>query len=293
MARRFKRTERRGIHFTKRDGAIVEAVFYARYLTNRQVARLFFEDKVSSSCKYRIRCLYDRKYLSKRDVYPNEPDIYYLGVRGRHYIAKALDGYSQEEVNKMAGVGGEGEAPVLMMKHDLTMSGLYANAVMQCREHGWVLEWQNARVLELKRLGVQPDAHFRVTGEGLDKRAFIEFTSVLPTHTEMRQKLEGYRALLESLAGVPILWFTTSKSKLEQLARWINEWIYHDWILLGLIEDDSEFLTRKMWRWSEKDELVQFIRPCETILYGREIGCPRPPSGVRTAVARLDCEREL
>jgi len=255
--------ERKHVQFTDRDGLIVQAVFVARYLTTDQVGHLFFGGQVSSSCKKRLRYLFDRGYLRKRLVHPNEPDVYFLGLQGRHYIAKVSDGYSKEEIDKLAGVPGDGEAPSLMLSHDLAVSSLYVRAALECRERGWTLEWRNSRELELRRLGVQPDAYLAVNGGDFEKRAFLEFTSVLPTQAEMKGKLDGYQSLIEKLGGVPVLWFTTSRSKLEHLSRQVSRFIYHDWILLGLIDDSSGFLTRKMWWWSESSEPVRFTTPDE------------------------------
>ena len=122
-------------------------------------------------------------------------------------------------------------------------------------------------MLELRGLGVQPDAYLRVTGERVDKRAFIEFTGVMPTREEMRGKLDGYAALEEAMDGVTILWFTTSKGKLEQLYQQVVEWEYADYVLLGLIEEEGEYLTQAMWKWSGSGKLVQFVTPGERILY--------------------------
>lgn len=259
MANRFERTPRKGIYFTKRDGAIVQAVYTARYLSTRQIARLFFEGKLSSSCKKRIRYLFDAGYLRKRQVNQSESDIYYLGLQGRHYIAKTEINADPKIIEQVAGVAGGGELPSLMMSHELTLSGLYVSAVMQCCSHNLNLEWQNARLLELAKLGVQPDAYLRVSGDAVKRRGLIEFTAVLPSKSEMGKKLAGYKSLLEQRGGVPILWFTTSKSKLEYLLKATKGWLYQDYILFGLIEDCSEFLTKPIWRWSEQKEPVPFI----------------------------------
>ena len=255
MTERFERRERKGIHFTQRDREIVQAVFYARYLTSRQVARLFFKNTLSSSCKKRVRYLFDKGYLKKRLVNPSELDIYYLGLQGRHYIAQTVDSYPQDVVDKIAGVGGEGEVVSLMVRHELALSSLYVSAIMQCLQFGWQLVWQNTRMLELQRLGVQPDAYF----QAYNRKAFIEFTAVLPSRSEMQRKLDGYLPLLEQRGGVPILWFTTSKAKLEYLFKTAKGWLYQDYILFGLIEDNNEFLTKPIWKWSEQKEPVPFI----------------------------------
>jgi len=214
-------------------------------------------------------------YVKKRKVHINEPDIYFLGLRGKRYIA-SLGGCSQQEVERIAGVsGGVAEAPVLMMGHDLTLSSLYVDAVLGCRRNGWELHWENSRMLEIGSLGVQPDAYLRVAGKGVSQQAFLELTAVPPTKAEMRDKLDGYRPLLEQMGGCPILWLTTSRHKLEYLKREVAEWLYHDYVLLGLVEERSGFLTKPMWHWSEGEELVRFIRPNKVVVY-RAGGQPDP-----------------
>jgi len=107
---------------------------------------------------------------------------------------------------------------------------------------------------------VQPDAYFRVG----TKRAFIEYTAVLPSRAEMERKLSGYEALLESLGGAFVLWLTSSRSKLTQLKVWLKHFVYKDYVLLGLIGDRPK-LTGRIWQWSESEEKVAFIT--ERVLY--------------------------
>jgi hypothetical protein len=66
---------------------------------------------------------------------------------------------------------------------------------------------------------------------------------------------------------VTILWFTTSKGKLEQLYQQVAEWEYADYVLLGLIQEEGEYLTQAMWKWGGSGQLVQFVTPGERILY--------------------------
>jgi hypothetical protein len=272
MTRRFERTQRGPLHLSSRDCEALQALFTARYLTNRMICQLLYRTTTFSRCKQRLRYLYDAGYVRKRRVQINEPDIYYLGLKGRRYIT-SLGTYAREAVDRIAGVSGEKAGiPALMMGHDLALAQLYVDAVLECRWRGWALHWGNARMLELRELGVQPDAYLRIPE--MNQQAFIEFTSVIPGHAEMKRKLEGYRQLLESLGGVPILWFTLAKG-LGQLSKRIDEWAYHDWVLLGAIEARNEFLTRKMWRWSKRKELVQFVPPRETILYEQTL-TPHP-----------------
>ncbi|MBC7255924.1 MAG: replication-relaxation family protein [Chloroflexi bacterium] len=265
MTYRFQRVERKYVQITDRDLAIVEAVFRARYLTNRQIARLFFSEGAFSSCKKRIRYLFDKGYLKKRPAFPNEPDIYYLGLKGKRYIA-SLGEYTKEAIDRIAGVsGGEAEEPFLMMRHELSLSQLYVNATLECRRHGWQLYWENSRMLELRRLGVQPDAFLRV-GE---RAAFLEFTAALPTREEMARKMAGYERLLEEVEGrAVVLWLTTSGAKMGQLWQGISKSLYPDYFLLGLIEEAGEFLTRPIWRWCRAEGKVAFLTPQPEDLLG-------------------------
>ena len=276
MTHRFQRVKRPHIRITARDLAIVESTFRARYLTNQQIAQLLFSPGAFSSCKKRVRYLFDRGYLRKRATYVNEPDIYFLGLAGKRHIVR-LGEYPSPIVDRIAGVrGGEGEGHYLMMRHELTLSQLYVNAALDCRQRGWTLHWENARMLELRKLGVQPDAYLRVGERG----AFLEFTGVVPTGVELGGKVEGYTTLLEALEGrALVLWLTTSKAKLGQLWRGISQGPYPDYFLLGLIDEATQFLTRPMWRWSEAEHPVAFIAPQERVVYG--VGgraAPDPPS---------------
>ena len=103
MSKRFERTPRKYIHFTQKDGLTLQAVFFARYITNQQICRLLYSPTTFSWCKQRLRYLYDQRYLAKRDRLPNQSDIYDLDRRGRNYIARTVEGYSQEQVDKIAG----------------------------------------------------------------------------------------------------------------------------------------------------------------------------------------------
>ena len=257
MKKRFERANR-SVHLTAKDLLTLEALFYARYLTNRQVCQLFFSPSTFSWCKQRLRYLFDGGYIRKRPAYPNEPDIYFLGLKGRKYVA-SLGRFSREDVDKIAGVKGACPAPTLMMNHELTLSSLYVNAVLECRKYDLKLMWKNARMLEMEKLGIQPDACLEVEGTQ-HHEAFLEFTAVMPSKAEMKRKLEGYGELFETHA-VPILWLTTSRSKLNQLRQSILKSPYKDYFALGLIDEAGEFLTRRMWWWSESDEPVEFVKP--------------------------------
>jgi hypothetical protein len=267
MSARFVRTTRRHVQVTARDLAIVEAVFEARYLTNRQIGQLFFSAGAFSSCKKRLRYLFDLGYLKKRAAYPNEPDIYFLGLKGKRHIA-GLGQYPPHDIDLIAGVAGDkAAAPALMMRHELTLAQLYVNATLECQRYGWKLRWENARMLEMRKLGVQPDAFLQVEG----RKAFLEFTAVLPGGQELHDKLRGYTPLLEALEGQAlVLWMTTSAAKLGQLRRALRHSPYPDYFLLGLIEESGSFLTRPMWSWSEKESQVAFIAAPPRVLY--EVG---------------------
>jgi hypothetical protein len=262
MTKRFERTDRKGIRLTERDLKIVEAVFEARYLTNQMIARLLFAPTTFSTCKQRLRYLYDLGYLAKRQAHVNEPDVYFLGLRGKRHIV-AQGEYTKEAVDRISGVsGGSAVAPILMMEHELTLSRLYINARLECTANGWNLCWRNARILELARMGVQPDAWLQVEGEQHSLQAYLEFTAVLPTVTELQGKLARYQSHWDGLeTPIPALWLTTSRSKVQFLRRGIADSPYRDYFLLGLIEDASRFLTGRIWWWSESEEMIQWIRP--------------------------------
>ena len=260
--KRFERRARQGIRLTARDLQIVVAVFEARYLTNQMVARLLFRPTTFSTCKQRLRYLYDLGYLAKRAAYVNEPDVYYLGPQGVHYIA-SLGKFSQGEVQRIAGVsGGAAEAPLLMMKHELTLSRLYVNARCECAQYGWSLEWRNARMLELQKLGLQPDAWLEVKGSQRSKQAYLEFTAVMPTRSELASKVGGYEAHWRAVdAPIPVLWLATSRNALNTLRQGLGSSEYKDYFLFGLVDEAGQFIAQRMWWWSESDEMIQWIKP--------------------------------
>jgi hypothetical protein len=262
MTKRFVRTSREGIRLTERDLHVVEAVFEARYLTNQMIARLLFSPTTFSTCKQRLRYLFDLGYLAKRHAQVNEPDLYYLGPKGRHYIA-SLGEHSRNDVDRIAGVsGGEATAPMLMMEHELTVSRLYVNARLECAEYGWTLRWQNARMLELQRLEVQPDGWLEVRGAQRSQQAYLEFTSVMPTKVEMSGKIARYEAHWQAVeVPVPVLWLTTSRAKQNLLRQGVAHSVYQDHFLLGMVEDAGRFLTDRMWSWSESEQMIQWIKP--------------------------------
>ena len=260
MTKRFERIHRSRIRLTDRDFKTVVAVFEARYMTNRMIARLFYKPTTFSWCKQRVRYLFDLGYLKKRKAHVNEPDIYFVGLKGRRHIA-SLGEYPQELVDKIAGVsGGRAEAPLLMMNHDLTLSRLYVNARVACKQFSWAMRWKNARLLELEELGVQPDAWIEVTNRDKTKQSFIEFTAVVPTKSELSDRIGRYEEYWErTKTPVPVLWLTTSQSKLNQLRRGVLAATYKDYFLLGLIENVGRFLTGPIWRWSESEEMVSWL----------------------------------
>ena len=263
MTKRFQRVSRAQVRLTQRDFGIVEAVFCARYMTNQLVAQLLFTPTTFSACKERLRRLFDLRYLNKRKAYVNEPDIYYLGLRGKRYIV-ALGEYSKEQVDRIAGVsGGRAAAPFLMMRHELTIAKLYVNARQECEKRGWSLRWRNTRMLELQKLAVQPDAWLEVSHGESCRLAYLEFTAVMPDQKELLAKVRAYQALWDKTGDpTPLLWLTTSRNKANHLREAAEQCDYRDYFLVGLLEDAGEFLTKPIWRWSEAPgEMVQWIKP--------------------------------
>ena len=262
MRGRFQRqTNRQGVRLGERDYGVVEAVYEARYMTNHQIAALFFSPTTFAWCKKRLRALFDLGYLRKRPAYINEPDIYYLGLRGRRYIMRQR-GLPKAYVEKVAGVsGGRAKYPTLFMEHDLALSRVYVKARLECQAQGYRYEWKNTRMLELEDLGVQPDAWIRLArGQG-SKAAFIEFTAQMPDAGEMAAKLAGYEALFDREGPTQVLWFTTSRNKRQRLRDRIMGNPYRGFFCLGLLEEASGFLTRPIWWWSEAEEPVAFVTP--------------------------------
>lgn len=259
-ADRFERVKRKGIRVTERDFKTIEAVFEARYLTNKMIAQLFYSPTAFSWCKQRIRYLFDLGYIKKRKAYINEPDIYFLGLRGKRYIA-SRGGYTKDQVDRIAGVsGGNAEAPVLMMNHDLTLSQLYVNARIEARTYGWVIRWKNTRMLQLEKLGFEPDAWIEVGSAKGTKEAFVEYTSVVPTSAEMRRKVTLYETYWERTGKpIPVLWFGATEGKAKKIRESLLKVRYRDYFLVGLIGEAGQFLTAPIWKWSERNEPIRWI----------------------------------
>lgn len=252
---------------TERDTDILKAIFEARYMTNRQVSDLLFTPSTFSWCKQRLSNLVKGKYLAERARFPNEQAIYFLGIRGRHYIAKVHPTYTQEEINRIAGVsGGNAKAPILMMNHDLTLSTLYVRARREAYGLGIKMEWRNARMLELMKLGLQPDAYLCLRCARL-RAGFMEFTSVLPDAKQLAARIRAYEQYLEGrhcgdhfgVDSIYVLWLTTSLAKLQRLREAILKSEYADYFLLGLIEDARRFLSEPMWIWSGSEDKVSWM----------------------------------
>ena len=267
MTHRFEPREREGVYLTARDLRVVQSVFAARYLTARQIGRLLFGRANSSHCRSRLRVLFDLGYLRKRDVGQNDPDVYYLGLQGRRYLAEA-GVCSRSLADRVAGVSGEGAgAPGLMMAHELALSELYVEARLEAEGYGWALVWRNARLLELEELGVQPDAWLQVRHGGRSQEAYLEMTAAMPAAVELAGKLEGYRALWERGGrSCAVLWLTGSSPHAARILRAVRRTAYGDCFLVGLIEEARRFLTRRMWRWGDAQhadgaDMVQWLQP--------------------------------
>jgi hypothetical protein len=271
MTHRFEPREREGVYLTARDLRVVEAVFAARYLTGRQIGRLLFGRANSSHCRSRLRVLFDLGYLRKRDVGQNDPDVYYLGLQGRRYLAEA-GLCSRALADRVAGVSGEGAGtPGLMMAHDLALSELYVGARLEAEGYGWTLVWRNARMLELEGLGVQPDAWLQVHHGGRSQEAYLEVTAAMPTAVELAGKLEGYRAYWErSKRPCAVLWLASAQPHATSILEAVRSGAYGDCFLVGLIEEARGFLTRRMWRWGDAQhadgaDMVQWLQPPTTV----------------------------
>jgi hypothetical protein len=267
MTHRFEPREREGVYLTARDLRVVEAVFAARYLTGRQIGRLLFGRANSSHCRSRLRVLFDLGYLRKRPVGQNDPDVYYLGLQGRRYLAEA-GVCSRSLADRVAGVSGEGAgAPGLMMAHDLALSELYVEARLETEGYGWALSWRNARMLELEQLGVQPDAWLLVSSGAGQQEAYLEFTAAMPSAAEISDKLEGYRAHWErSKRPCAVLWLASAQPHAASILETVRTGAYGDCFLVGLIDDARGFLTRRMWRWGDGQDgegvdMVQWVQP--------------------------------
>jgi hypothetical protein len=98
------------------------------------------------------------------------------------------------------------------------------NAVLECRRCDLRLTRKNAHMLELACLGVQADAYLCVEGTQKHEPS-IEFTAVVPSQAEMKRKIEGYERLFPD-HPIPVLWLTTSRSKLNQLRKSLSESSY-------------------------------------------------------------------
>lgn len=247
-------------HFTERDKKVVESVFFARYLTSQQIQRLHFGSDTRAN--YRLHILVANGYLRKRKVGYTDCDIYFLKAKGKHYIEEELK-YEREYVKKVSGIPETSEdAP---MKHDLTLSNLYVEATLECKAYGWELEWENTQMLKQRSLGFEPDAYLRVT-KSKSKEAFIEYTSATTSYTEIRKKLLTYEGYFQAEHFTPVLWFISSRAKLNLLRKLVTESIYAEYFLIGSIEDKSGYLTKAMWHLQGSEDKIRFLSPPETML---------------------------
>ena len=236
-------------------------------MTLAQIARLFYTPTTFSYCKQRCRYLFDGGYLRKRRVNQNDPDIYYLGLQGRKHVA-SVSGWGRAEVDRLAGVSGSNRTtPALMMRHELTLSRLYVNARLECRAHGWSMQWKNTRMLEMERLGLEPDAWIGLSGRRGQREAYVEFTAAMPSHSEMAGKLSRYEDFWAARdKAVPVLWLSTSRGKANRLLEAIRRSEYRDCFLVGQIEDAGRWLTGTIWRWGDaedgqQNDMVQWVQP--------------------------------
>lgn len=239
MTKRFERQPPDKIKLLPNDGAILRAVFEARYITAAHIARLLFKPTLEKWAYARLRALFDMKFLSKRLAFPNTADVYFLGLRGKHYFERL--GYERAWLDRVVGVAGSDPVDTaLWMPHDLTLSRLYVSARLEAQVHGWEVEWKNARVLEVENLGVQPDGWVRVSAHGRSASAYIEFTDEMPKRDELERKLEAYEPI-----NSKVLWVTTSETKLKKLKSAVEDPKY----AFALIDDCREWLTGPIWHW--------------------------------------------
>lgn len=254
MTHRFIRIERKYKHFTKRDGLILEVVFYSRYMTNTMVQKLLFTPTTFSWCKTRLRILFDKGFLKKRDTFQNEPDVYFLGLQGRRYISKTLH-LPQKYVDKVSGTPGTGKLPSMFLEHDLTLSSIYTS--LRLSADGLNFTWKNDRMLELDKLPVRPDGYLELSNGTKSKEAFVEFTSVMPDTADMEKKLEGYSKLLKDQA---VLWFTTSRAKVNKIRDYVRKSNISPNILVALIEDVNGIIGKPIFWNSQSETQVVWIK---------------------------------
>ena len=81
------------------------------------------------------------------------------------------------------------------MRH-LTLSALYTNATIEASDQGIHLTWRNGRMLELKKLGFQPDAFLIATGARV-VAGFVEFTSAFPDAKDLQAKIKAYEQYVQ------------------------------------------------------------------------------------------------
>lgn len=233
MTKRWERTPPEKVKLLPSDPPILKAVLEARYLTADLVAKLCFKPTLVKWCYSRLRALYDMKFLNKRVTYPSLPDVYLIGMRGKHFFERL--GYEREWLDKVAGVTGSDPIDsALWMPHDLTLSKLYVNACLEAQTHGWEVEWKNARVLELEHPEFQPDGWVKVGHNGKAVNAFVEFTDEIPARDVLERKIAKYE-------GRKVLWVTTSARKLKRLAAFMPH------VGLTTIDECGEWLTAPIW----------------------------------------------
>lgn len=243
-------------HLTKRDVAILVALFEYRALTAPQIATLFFQSEhgeVNTRCKHRLQMLYHYGYL-RRDEQPSKlsegrkPLVYFLDREGAALL-REKEGFDLH--------GNEHKLDVthLFLEHLLLTNDMRLAFLKSAHKHGFDLEkWLDDKTLKspqikdkvvLKgkggahlRAAVVPDGYFRLKTQGDSYNFFVEIDrgTVTGETTEWGRRdwgrkvkvyLEYHRSGLYEkryrTADMRILTLTTSETRLSNLKRITEE----------------------------------------------------------------------
>src|SRR5829696_2194693 len=113
MKKRDGRKTGRSATITPRDDAIMQTLFFCRYLSTAQLAALFFNSK--SAARRRLADLVNKGYLEPRSLYATMPtwdrrgrceNVWHLTKQGFETAAESLGLYDERHVPKQLGQEG-------------------------------------------------------------------------------------------------------------------------------------------------------------------------------------------
>lgn len=226
------------MRLTKRDLAILEAVYEYRVLSAKQIQQLFFPYPTGiKTARTRLQKLYhhglvDRKFSGVYFDKMNSPILYVLDKRGAEFL-KAAGKFSQEWKRKSKQVG------LLFLNHAIAINEVRIAVEIACREFGFeILKWSGEQELKAsydrvnvagvaEPIAVIPDSYFALrTPKGV-MHFFLEVDRSTETNKVFRRKIRAYQVYCGSLEAknrfetnkFRVLTVTANNARLQNLKR--------------------------------------------------------------------------